>query len=122
MGVETDSGLLDALQDLMGNNLRVVASYDREGYDIVYTRGVLDERVDAYAEAVHDELVLQGIGRDHLEDLFVAGDLHCSMHRFDEMTAVHFPQEEYTGLFVSFDSDANVGLNEFSETVLTHIE
>lgn len=121
MGVDHESELLDALQNIVGRNLRVVATYDREGYDIVYTRGEIDERVKAYADAVHNELVLQGIGRDHLEDLFVAGDLHCSMHRFDELTAFHFVQEEYTGLFVSIDSDASVDLNEFSETVKTHL-
>lgn len=122
MGVEYEADLLGALRDLVGEDLRVVASYDREGYDVVYARGDLEERIVAYADAVHDELVLQGISRDHLEDLFVAGDLHCAMHRFDEATAFHFPQAEYTGLFVSIDSDASVDLDEFSGTVLTYVD
>ena len=122
MAVEHESGLVDALRDLVGNDLRVVASYDREGYDVVYTRGDVDERVATYADAVHDELVLQGIGRDHLEDLFAAGDLHCFMHRFDAMTAFHFAQAEYRGLFVSIDSDASFDLAEFSETVRAYVD
>lgn len=122
MAVEQDSGLLDALEKTVGSNLRVVAVYDRAGYDVTYTREDVGQRVKQHAEDVHDELVLQGIGRDHLEDLFRAGDLHCTMHRFDEMMAFHFAQEEYTGLFVSIDSDTSVDLNEFVETVRAHIE
>jgi len=60
--------------------------------------------------------VLQGVGRGHLESLFRAGDLHCSVHRFDDLTAFHFLDSEYTGLFVSIDSDADVRLASFADT------
>lgn len=122
MGVEHQPGLVESLRDEVGNSLRVVAEYDRNGYDVMYARGQVEERVRRHADEVHNELVLQGIGREHLEDLFKAGDLHCSMHRFDEITAFHFVQESYTGLFVSIDSDAPVDLNEFSSIVRSHLE
>jgi len=67
------------------------------------------------ADAVHDELVLQGIGRGHLEDLFGAGELQCSMHRFEGLTAFHFTAAEFTGLFVSLDPDADIQLTSFTE-------
>jgi hypothetical protein len=115
--VLTDSeALLDSLRAQAGDSLRVVAAYDREGYDPVYVRDDLTTRMSARADAVHDELVLQGIGRGHLEDLFRAGELQCSMHRFEEMTAFHFAAAEFTGLFVSLDSDADIGLATFAET------
>ena len=121
MVVADREALVDVLRGQAGEALRVVATYDREGYDAFYVRDDAAARVSERADAVHDELVLQGIGRDYLEDLFHAGDLQCSMHRFDELTAFHFAAEEYTGLFVSVDSEAEVELATFSETCERHI-
>ncbi|MFB6269915.1 MAG: hypothetical protein ABEH83_08235 [Halobacterium sp.] len=109
-------GLVETLQGHAGDSLRVVAEYDRDGYEIKYARDDVGARLADVAEAVHRDLVLEGISREHLEDLFRAGDLHCTMHRFDEITAFHFPDAEYTGLFVSVDSDADVPLATFADT------
>jgi hypothetical protein len=38
------------------------------------------------------------------------------MHRFDDLTAFHFVVGEFTGLFVSIESDADVSLQSFAET------
>jgi hypothetical protein len=107
--------LVDSLRAEAGDALRVIAVYDREGYAPVYVRDDVSERMTKRADAVHDELVLQGIGRGHLEDLFAAGELECSMHRFEELTAFHFAAGEFTGLFVSLDHDADVSLVSFAE-------
>lgn len=115
-------GLVETLRDAIGDDLRVVAKYDRDGYDIVYSRDGLTGRVDDRAPDIHDELVLQGIGREHLEGLFDAGDLQCSMHRFDDLTAFHFVQNGYTGIFISIDSDASVDLVAFTEMVEAFLE
>lgn len=122
MGVDHTPGLVDALRDTIGDNLRVVAEYDRNGYSVVYIQDEVEDRIADYAEDVHHELVLQGIGREHLEQLFDAGDLHCSMHRFDEMTAFHFIEAEYTGVFVSIDSDCSIDLDEFANVVREYID
>jgi hypothetical protein len=121
MVVADREALLDALQAQAGEALRVVATYDRDGYDAFYVRDDAAARVSERADDVHEELVLQGIGRDYLEDLFDAGDLSCSMHRFEEVTAFHFAADEYTGLFVSVDSEAEVELAAFSETCERHM-
>jgi|GEM_PF-473073 len=113
--------LLDALEAQAGDALRVIATYDRAGYDPVYVRDDVAGRLTSRADAVHDELVLQGIGRGHLEDLFGAGDLECSMHRFEEMTAFHFAAGEFTGLFVSLDPDADVPLATFAEACKRYV-
>lgn len=122
MGVTEQRAFVTALRDHVGDGLRVVADYDRDGYDVIYTRDGVEQRVQARADEVHRELVLQGIGREHLEDMFGAGSLHCSMHRFDDLTAFHFVQDEYTGCFVSIDSDVHVDLPEFSATVHEFVE
>ncbi|MFB6138963.1 MAG: hypothetical protein ABEJ26_00850 [Halosimplex sp.] len=116
MVADDEAALTDALRELAGDSLRVVATYDRDGYDPVYVRSDAEDRVRSRGDRVHDELVLQGIGRGHLEDLFDAGDLQCSVHRFDDVTAFHFAAGEFSGLFVSVDSDADLPLATFAET------
>jgi len=116
MVVDDEGALVEALRELAGNALRVVAAYDRDGYAPVYVAPAAEERVRSQGEQVHDELVLQGLGRGHLEDLFAAGDLQCSIHRFEELTAFHFAADEFSGLFVSVDSEADLPLATFAET------
>lgn len=108
--------LVGDLRELPGDALRVVATYDRAGYDVRYIRDDVEGRLARVADDVHQDLVLEGLSRQHLEALFDAGDLRCSMHRFEGMTAFHFPEAEYSGLFVSIDSDADVPLASFTET------
>ncbi|MEF8850958.1 MAG: hypothetical protein V5A44_13270 [Haloarculaceae archaeon] len=122
MVVADGEALVDALRDVAGDGLRVVATYDGDGYETVYVRGDVSLRVAERADDVHDELVLQGIGRGHLEELFGAGDLQCSMHRFEELAAFHFPAAEHTGLFVSVDSEADVSLATFAETCKRYMD
>ena len=114
--------LLRELRAAIGDALRVVATYDRNGYDPVYVRENVADRVNERADAVHEELVLQGIGQEYLEDLFGAGDLQCSMHRFDELTAFHFAAAEHTGLFISLDSGADISLASFAEACKRHMD
>jgi hypothetical protein len=121
MVIDDEGALIDSLQAVVEDALRVVATYDREGYDPIYVASGAEDRVRSQAEQVHDELVLQGLGRGHLEDLFAAGDLHCSIHRFDDLTAFHFASGEFSGLFVSVDSRADLPLATFSETCKKHL-
>lgn len=108
-------GLRRDLQGEVDDALRVIATYSRDGYDPHYVRADVEARVAERGDDIHDDLVLQGIGREGLESLFDAGSLHCSVHRFDEVTVFHFVDEDYTGLFVSLDSDADVNLPRFAE-------
>ena len=119
--VDVSDSVTADLRAEAGDALRTVASYDTDGYDLVYCRDDVTERMDDFAPDVHDDLVLQGIGREHLESLFDAGELHCSVHRFDDLTAFHFLASEYTGLFVSIDSDADVRLASFADACEEHI-
>ena len=120
--VEVSDTVTADLREEAGDALRVVATYDRDGYDLVYCRDDVTERMADVAAEIHDDLVLQGVGREHLESLFDAGDLHCSVHRFDDLTAFHFLASEYTGLFVSVDADADVRLASFADTCREHVD
>jgi len=112
--------LVDALGDLVGAGLRVVASYDRDGYDPLFVRSDVDFRIEELGEGVHEDLILQGLGREQLELLFDAGSLDCSMHRFEEMTAFQFPTGDYRGVFVSVDPDVDVPLVSFVDVCEGH--
>ncbi len=114
MGI-TPQDEIDAIRQEANGALRVLATYDREGYDPIYVRGDVEPKVETVAEEIHDELVIQGMGREYLEQLFEAGELHCSMHRFDEITTFHFLDERFTGLFASIDSGADIRLATFAD-------
>jgi hypothetical protein len=107
---------IDAIREVGGDAVRVIAEYDDEGYDVQHLRSDVEARVQAVADEIHQDLVIQGMGKEYLEELFQAGELHCSVHRFDDVTAFHFIDKEFTGLFVSVDSDADIPLASFTDT------
>lgn len=110
------SDVVDALRHEAGDDLRVVAPYDETGYELLYIREDVEPKIETVAEDVHQELILSGLGKAHLENIFRSGELHCSMHRFDEVTAFHFVKEETAGLFVSLESDTDIPLASFADT------
>jgi hypothetical protein len=120
MHVSEPETLVAELRALDGDGLRTVATYDREGYDFLYLRDDVTARRDDKADDIHDELVLQGLGTEYLEDLFEGGPLECSLHRFEDLTAIHFIDDAYTGLFVSVDSDADFPVVELVDICKSH--
>ena len=95
---------LKELRELSDGALRVVARYDRDGYEVTYVRSDLDVDLDTdRTEHIHESLVLDGMGAGYLEDLFAAGDLECTIHTFEERAVLHFAGE-YAGLFVTVDA------------------
>ena len=106
---------INAIREEGKDSVRVIAEYDDAGYDVQYVRDDVEAKMQTVAEEIHDELVIQGMGREYLEQLFEAGELHCSMHRFDEVTTFHFLDERFTGLFASVDSGADVRLATFAD-------
>jgi hypothetical protein len=107
---------INAIREVGDGSVRVIAEYDDSGYDVRYVRDDVEAKLQEVAGEIHDELVMQGMGKEYLEELFQSGDLHCSVHRFDEATAFHFSEEEFTGLFVSIDSTSDIPLATFTDT------
>lgn len=99
-----------ALRAVAGNALRAVALYDQEGFELRYERDDVSQKETAI-DRIHEELVLQELGREYLERLFGVGRWHCTMHRFDRATCVHYAE----GDFVSVDSGADVDLEELAD-------
>ncbi|GAB6859932.1 hypothetical protein ACFR97_03225 [Haloplanus litoreus] len=108
------SQLVDRLDDVAGRGLRAVARYERDGITVTYERDDVSEKATVI-DRIHDELVLQELGREYLERLFQVGRWHCTMHRFEEAVCIHYTHGEFSGTFVSVDSGTDVDLDRVAE-------
>jgi hypothetical protein len=62
-------GLKSTLSVRWGQDtVRVIAAYDEAGYTIQYGDDV-EAKLEAVAEEVHNELVMQRLGKEYLEEL-----------------------------------------------------
>jgi hypothetical protein len=105
---------VSTLRGVAGDALRAVAAYDRDGLELRYERDDVTQKETAI-DRIHEELVLQELGREYLEQLFGVGRWHCTMHRFDRATCVHYAEGEFSGVFVSVDSGADVNLERLAD-------
>jgi hypothetical protein len=104
----TSQGLVDLLRDEVGDELRAVGRYDKEGYDVLYIReDVAAEFSQEDVEEIHHEMVLKGLGNQHIESLFNDEVLDCSIYQFEDSVRLHFVEDDYLGYYVSFDYDGD---------------
>jgi len=103
--------VVESARSVAGDSLRSVAEYRESEYALYFVREDIDQK-NLNVDKIHQNLVLDGISREFLEELFVAGDLQCTMHQFDDALMFHFAFPENAGLFVSVDADGTVALRE----------
>ena len=103
--------VVESARAVAGDSLRSVAEYRETEYALYHVRDDVD-RKNLDVDKIHQNLVLDGIGREFLEDLFNAGDLNCTMHQFDEALMFHFAFPDNAGLFVSVDANSSVAIRE----------
>lgn len=110
---EKNERLVGYLKDEVGEGLRAVGRYDRERYHVLYARDDVVEEFDRDdIEEIHHEMVLKGLGYQHIESLFGDEELVCSIYQFETATRLHFVQGDYRGLYVSFDYDGDQNVSE----------
>jgi len=101
--------LVEFLRSEVGDSLRAVGKYDREGYRVLYARDdVVDEFSQEDIEKIHHEMVLKGLGNQHIESLFNDEELECSIYQFENIVRLHFVKEDYLGHYVSFDYSGEI--------------
>ncbi|RMB24003.1 hypothetical protein [Haloplanus aerogenes] len=105
---------VETLKMATNGSLRAVAAYDRDGIEVVFERDDVVQKETAI-DRIHEELVLQEIGREYLENLFRVGRWHCTMHRFEQAICLHAANGEYSGVFVSVDTGADVNLERVAD-------
>lgn len=113
--------LVESIRERTGEGLRIVAIYDEHDYEAIHVRDGLGARLDELGSQVHRDLVLQGIGREHVEEMFDAGRLRSTIQHFDEVTVFYLSTGDYSGVFVSVDADVDLSVTTFTDICLEHV-
>lgn len=119
---EISGKTIEALQSVVGNDLRAVITYKGDVFTEHYVRPDIDaDYADEEIQAFIDDLSMQGLSRNHLESLFNTGSLHCTVLGFEEALMFHFVQDDYRGLFVTYDRTADSNISQLIQLCEDHI-
>ncbi len=95
------------LHERVGDNLRSVAYYHADEYEVVYLR---DDVADQYSSDDHEHIArdvrLENVTKAQQEDLYVHGRLQCTVRAFDDAVEMHFPFDDTSGVTVALDAEA----------------
>ena len=112
--------LVERLQSTYDNTLRVVATYDPDGYELHYTSQDVDANYSqSNIDDIYDDVVVQDIAQPFQEDLFSdMGDVRGKLRIFEGGTVAHFwPSEDRKGVFLVFDSSADPSVRSLLELI-----
>ena len=106
--VNVQNRIVGELTELIGDDLRAIATYDRSDQDMLYLR---DDLTDVYTleEIMNalDQVEIEGIGYSHFTRLFKTGEMECTTYRFEKAMMYHFPVGSFDGLFVTVDRNGD---------------
>lgn len=98
--------LVNALRDLGGASLRIVATVDALEYEVVYTR---EELADAYSREALDRayqaMMANQVSASDFSQATALGDVEAQLFVFEDVLVFLFPASRYDGVFASFDRD-----------------
>lgn len=101
--------LTEFLQAEVGDELRSVIHYDENTFELVYARDdVAEQYTESDLENVRQDLGVASFGKPVLEDLYVHGDLQCTVHCFENAIEMMFLVSETEGIAVGLDPAAFV--------------
>ena len=112
--------LVDSLQAEYGEVLRVVATYDRDTYELHYTSPDIDANYsESNFDEIYDDVVIQDVAQPFHEELFSdMGDVRGKLRVFADGTVAHFwPSEDDEGVFLAFDSSADPSVRSLLELI-----
>jgi len=97
------------LQSEVGDELRSVIHYDEDTFNLVYARDdVRDQYTESDLENVRQDLGVASFGKPTMEDLYVHGDLQCTVHCFENAIEMQFLASATEGIAVGLDPAAFV--------------
>jgi hypothetical protein len=114
------SELTERLLSTYDGALRVIATYDREEYELHHTEPDVEVKYSQNdLDEIYDELMMQEFTMPVHEDLFSdMGDVRGQFRLFEEGTVAHFwPSEDRQGVFVAFDGSADPSVRTLLETI-----
>lgn len=100
-----DTDLVQRFRGVDGE-LRLVATFDSTGWEILFIEDTLRERYRANdLKRAHQDIVANQISSDDLREIGAFGSVTAQVYYFDD--AIHFqlPTERYSGVFVSYGRD-----------------
>ena len=100
--------LVDELVTDAAGDLQLALRYDHGEYAVDFCRDDSATADPEWFDDLHESLVLDNIGSSYLEDVYEAGPHVCTVHRFEDTTVLHLPASNFEGLFVSFESGADL--------------
>jgi len=101
------------LRSRYDDEVRAVATYTEDGYEMLYTIEPVDEEYTIEdLTAIHDDVVLQDIEQPFQESLFHdLGDIQGKVRLFDGGTVAHFwPEGDSDGVLVVLGPNADIAL------------
>lgn len=110
-------GLVSALRDLLGEDLRVVATYDEQILDIEYERpGIRRKLDDETMEWGHRRIVKRTTELGTLNDELETGSIHAQTTWFDDSMMFLFFRFPFSGVIVDIDNGADPDLPALDRT------
>ena len=98
-----------ALQERVGDELRVVGTHDADSWTVDFMREDVQENYETTElDDIADDLVLSEMGNTRQEDLYELGALRATMRLFEDGIIVHVPTGEHSGCLVSLDEHVDV--------------
>ncbi|MBX0293520.1 DUF7522 family protein [Haloarcula nitratireducens] len=102
------------LEREVGDELRSVIYYAEDTFEVVYARAdVRSQYTDRDLEKVRQELGITSFGKPAMEDLYVHGDLKCTVHCFENAIEMQFVASDAEGIAVALDPAAFVAQRTF---------
>ena len=119
----TDGGLVTALQERVGDALRVVGHHDADSWTIEFMRDDVTTNYEADAvDEIAGDLVLSEMSTVRQEDLYELGSLQATVRLFEDGFVVHVPTGDQSGHLVSLDDNADVTGRDIVDAVRQAVE
>lgn len=118
----THESVVRYVRERAGDSLRVIAEYDRDGYEMAYLRDDLDrEKVERRASVLHG--YLSGSDRSEPDEVTTAlGDPYASVQLRESAVIVNLVTEDRAGVLVSMETSVCRDLHGFVDECLARVD
>lgn len=102
------------LVDELDDDLRSVIHFAEDTFDLIHVRDDVRERYsDDDLEEVRQDLTFGSLAKPALEDVYVHGDLYCTVRCFENAIEMLFLQSDTEGIAVALEPAAFVAQRSF---------
>lgn len=114
--------IVDYLREAVGDGLRAVDYYGRDGHETLYIR---DDVAALYSDEDFDRLrrqrILDTYSARHSRSIYELGDFHYSVQQFEDALLLQFPITRDSGVVVSLDAGVSIEIPGFGYACLERV-